>query len=90
MAASQVSKTIVYLSSSDKSEKINPPSKLLCNWRQCTYGPKGGPAIAERLCPFCHRVGYCCKMCLEQDIYAHVSHECAKNRKDPILQEVVY
>ena len=71
----------VVLSSADKSEKSNPPTALLCNWRNCTMAADGGVADALRLCPFCHRVGYCCVYCMEQDIYGHVSHECAQNVK---------
>jgi len=70
---------LVKLSSEDVSAKTFPPSKLLCNWRQCTMGPNATPARAKRLCRFCCRVGYCCVYCLEQDIYGHITHECAQN-----------
>lgn len=72
----------VVLTKRDVSEKINPPWKLLCNWRHCTKGKGGKPAYVERLCPFCHRVGYCCKFCLAQDIYGHTTHECSQQIKD--------
>lgn len=72
---------VVMMSESDVSSAHNPPSDLLCNWRQCSGGPGNGPKPAERLCPFCHRVGYCCEYCMQQDIYGHVSHNCAQNIK---------
>lgn len=72
---------IVKLTAADVSAKSNAPERLLCNWRQCTMGKNGAIAEAQRLCPFCHRVGYCCVYCLEQDIYGHVSHQCAQNHK---------
>ena len=81
---------LVYLSGRDMSEKVHPPSKLLCNWRNCTLGPGGKAAPAERLCCFCHRVGYCCKYCMSQDIYGHVSHNCPQNRKKATFQKVKY
>lgn len=78
---------VVAMTASDTSEVENPPSELLCNWRQCKMGAGGGPAKALRLCPYCHRVGYCCVYCMQQDIYGHVSHECPQNiKKAPIFK----
>lgn len=71
---------LIRLTTSEVSAKTNPTSKLLCNWRNCTMD-NGNPAKALRLCGFCHRVGYCCTWCMEQDIYGHVTHECAQNIK---------
>ena len=79
---------IVILTEADKSKEVNPPSDLLCNWRDCKMGPNGAAAGAIRLCPFCHRVGYCCVYCMEQDIYGHVSHNCAQNVKKTQIQKV--
>lgn len=71
---------MVHLTPTDR-KKLMSKTKLLCNWRNCTLGPRGKPAVANRLCPFCHRVGYCCEYCLQQDIYGHVSHNCPQNIK---------
>lgn len=90
MDAQTQPENLVFLTKRDTSEKVHPPSKLLCNWRHCDKGPRGGIASAERLCPFCHRVGYCCIYCLEQDIYAHATHECAQNLKKAEYVKVKY
>jgi hypothetical protein len=79
---------VIVLNKNDISEKVNPPEDLLCNWRDCKMGPNGGIAKALRLCPFCHRVGYCCVYCMEQDIYGHVSHNCDQNVKKATVQKV--
>lgn len=81
---------LVFLTSKDISERSNPPSKLLCNWRHCDKGPQGTIALAERLCPFCRRVGYCCVWCLQQDIYGHVTHECSQNIKKATYVKAKY
>lgn len=81
---------IITLTREDKSENVNPPDGLLCNWRNCAVGRNGGIAKALRLCPFCHRVGYCCVYCLEQDIYGHVSHECPQNIKKANIRKIEY
>lgn len=71
----------VLLESKDKSKIIGNRNKLLCNWTNCTSGRGGSIAIAERLCPFCFRVGWCCTYCMKQDIYGHCCHECQQNKK---------
>lgn len=79
---------VIVLNENDISADINPPEDLLCNWRDCKMGPNNSVAKALRLCPFCHRVGYCCVYCMEQDIYGHVSHNCDQNVKKAQVQKV--
>lgn len=66
-----------------KADKEVSPKKLLCNWPKCT-SKNGKKAPAQRLCPYCHCVAYCCKFCLESDIKRHIRKECQKNIKMPM------
>ena len=54
-----------------------PPTMLLCNWPDCRSGPNGGKSPAERVCPCCRCVGYCCINCMEQDWDRHMK-ECQR------------
>jgi len=62
---------------SEKQKNVNP-DLLLCNWPDCKslYGDKKS---AERLCPSCLCVGYCCIYCMEKDWDRHIRNECQKN-----------
>ena len=64
-----------HLTKLEKADLSVSTKKLLCNWPDCKMNA-GKKAKAERLCPFCHCVGYCCKMCLKNDIDRHVGKEC--------------
>ncbi|MDB4769380.1 hypothetical protein OAG24_00295 [bacterium] len=79
----------VSLTPLDKAKIINTRNKLLCNWTHCTFGPRNGIAPAERLCPFCFRVGWCCVHCMTQDIYGHCTHECQENKKKIKYKKIV-
>lgn len=61
----------------DEMKNVSP-TLLLCNWPQCNMAPNGGKAAAERLCPCCRCVGYCCIGCMKADWDRHVHQECQK------------
>ena len=65
---------------SDKDKKVSL-KLFICNWPKCKMGNNGKPAPSERLCPYCHKVGYCCVHCLEVDIDRHILKECQQNIK---------
>jgi len=51
---------------------------LLCYNINCTKDD-GLPALATKLCPYCYKVGYCCKICFNKDISKHLEKDCQKN-----------
>ncbi len=50
--------------------------QLLCNWPDCKM-TNGGKSPAERLCPCCRCVGYCCIGCMQADWDRH-QKECQR------------
>jgi hypothetical protein len=54
-----------------------PLNRLLCNWPDCKVD-NGRKAPAERLCPSCNCVGYCCIWCMQQDWKRHITEECQR------------
>ena len=57
---------------------------LLCYNVNCTKDD-GLPALATRLCPYCYKVGYCCKMCFNKDMPKHLEKDCQKNFQTEVL-----
>jgi hypothetical protein len=62
----------------EEQKHVDPVAvQLLCNWPDCRV-VDGGKAPAERLCPCCRCVGYCCIECMQRDWERHQAKECQR------------